>query len=604
MSFWSNLKPAPKAILIALLIGSAIFGARHWMTNFGATKSASTQVEAKGQLSDFQDSAATAAPDGDFVAPSAKVAANLPGMHRKVLTIPWNATQGFLLAIGGPRTTQGSLMAKYGVNLTVERQNDYPVLQEQLVACANQLAKGEKQCTTGTNFVIIMGDGAPTVLTGLNATLSKLGPDYEARIIGAVGRSNGEDVFMAPKAVRDNPANAKGLVVAAVKMDGDWNIAMLFARANDICNNPDPSTYDPECLNWVATSSFVEADDKYIQGYCEERPVVRENRKTGETKKVCVTAVATWTPGDVAVAKAKGGIVPIMSTRDNPSQMAATVIGIKKDYLRDGGKDAMNMLRAALEAGNQIKASKKALMTASGIAAKVFGEQDASYWAKYYVGVEEMDATGEMVRLGGSAVFNIADNIQYFGLDGGENKYAITYALFGDIAKQQYPQELSSYLPVQQVLDTTLIARVAKEATKTDIGVAEVNTFTEEGATTAQTIATRSYDITFATGKAVFTGAATSELDGQILPNLVVADNTRVEVHGHTDDTGTVAGNDALSQARAQAVADYLKSKAPGSFPAGRMKVFAHGQRNPVASNGTAEGRAQNRRVEIVIKSN
>ena len=57
----------------------------------------------------------------------------------------------------------------------------------------------------------------------------------------------------------------------------------------------------------------------------------------------------------------------------------------------------------------------------------------------------------------------------------------------------------------------------------------------------------------------------------------------------------------ALSESRAFAVKQWLESKAPVNFPSGRLRVFSHGQENPIAPNSTNEGRAQNRRVEIVL---
>ena len=45
----------------------------------------------------------------------------------------------------------------------------------------------------------------------------------------------------------------------------------------------------------------------------------------------------------------------------------------------------------------------------------------------------------------------------------------------------------------------------------------------------------------------------------------------------------------------------WLEGQSSSNFPAGRVRVFAHGQQNPLAPNTTADGRAQNRRVDIVM---
>ena len=73
---------------------------------------------------------------------------------------------------------------------------------------------------------------------------------------------------------------------------------------------------------------------------------------------------------------------------------------------------------------------------------------------------------------------------------------------------------------------------------------------------------------------------------------------TLVDVTGHTDSTGTPAHNQRLSEARAGSVADYLIAQ--GNNP-NRFQAIGMGQDDPIATNATAEGRAQNRRVEIKI---
>lgn len=73
---------------------------------------------------------------------------------------------------------------------------------------------------------------------------------------------------------------------------------------------------------------------------------------------------------------------------------------------------------------------------------------------------------------------------------------------------------------------------------------------------------------------------------------------TTITIIGHTDSTGNDAINNPLSYNRAQAVANYLNQR---GVAMNRMSVSGQGSRQPIASNDTLEGRAQNRRVEILI---
>lgn len=75
--------------------------------------------------------------------------------------------------------------------------------------------------------------------------------------------------------------------------------------------------------------------------------------------------------------------------------------------------------------------------------------------------------------------------------------------------------------------------------------------------------------------------------------------DTHIFVVGHADSTGDAAFNQRLSEERAQAVAFYLQSRGLGPH---RFSVSGRGETQPIASNATAEGRALNRRVEVLIR--
>lgn len=74
--------------------------------------------------------------------------------------------------------------------------------------------------------------------------------------------------------------------------------------------------------------------------------------------------------------------------------------------------------------------------------------------------------------------------------------------------------------------------------------------------------------------------------------------SVKLNVGGHTDSTGNAAANKALSQRRAQAVVDYLKSK---GVDASKLVAEGHGSDQPVAENTTEEGRFKNRRIEFSV---
>jgi len=504
----------------------------------------------------------------------------------------WNAQLGMMLATGGKQATADSLMCKHGVNLKLIREDNNDNLQSQMATLAEAL-KTEPQPSKGAHFVAIMGDGSATFLKGINDKLAKIGPDYIAMVVGSAGYSRGEDKFMGLPAWKQNPQAARGGLVAGVLRDGDWNIALKWLGDNKIPNNPDETTYDPDALNWVNATDYVEAAQKYVSGFCTEL----KNVKTGKKEKQCVNGIVTWTPGDVTAAEQKGGLVSIVSTKEYRSQMPNVIIGNKK-WMAANRKLVTGMLGAIFEAGDQIKGSDEKLRQAAAVSAFVYGEKDAAYWYKYFKIQTQKDKQGIEVELGGSAVNNLADNMELFGLNpGSTNLYGVTYTVFGNLVKSQYPSLVPSFAPVEQILDTSYVKELVSAAAPTTS--ADVAKFqpTEK---VEKVISRRTWNIQFETGSANFTAQTQNELKA-LFNELVVAGGALVEIHGHTDDAGQADANQKLSESRAFAVKQWLEKASPTNFPEGRVKVFAHGATQPLAPNNTPEGKAKNRRVEIVL---
>jgi OOP family OmpA-OmpF porin len=508
----------------------------------------------------------------------------------------WNAQMGMMYANGGKQAAEGSLMCKHGVNAKIIREDDTNNMQTALAAFAEELKGGTANPTKGAHFIIIMGDGGAQFFKGMNDRLDKLGKDYEVEVVGSTGYSRGEDKFMGPQQWKDNPQSARGGLVAGVLRDGDWNIAMKWLGDNGIPNNPDETTYDPDALNWVNSNDYIEAATKYITGFC----VDMKNKKTGSKDKHCVQGIVTWTPGDVNEAEQKGGIVPIVSTEEYRSQMPSIIIGNKK-WINANHDYVKNMLAAIFEGGDAVKASNDNLHQAAAVSAAVYNEKDADYWQKYFTPQVVKDKAGLMVRLGGSAVSNLADNVHLLGLEpGATNLFAATYTTFGNVVKQQYPDLVPNYPPVNDILDMSFVKEL--DAAQSNKGTADVAKFdpTQVKTQATQVVSRKNWNIQFETGKATFSAGAEDQLK-KLLNDLVIASGTTVEIHGHTDNQGAADANMQLSEDRAFAVKAWLEKNAPANFPEGRIKVFAHGQTNPVASNATADGKAKNRRVEIVL---
>jgi len=103
--------------------------------------------------------------------------------------------------------------------------------------------------------------------------------------------------------------------------------------------------------------------------------------------------------------------------------------------------------------------------------------------------------------------------------------------------------------------------------------------------------------ILFDTGKATLKPAAKENI-AKLVETLNKEPGTEILVLGHTDNTGSLAVNEKLSLERANAVKAFAVSK---GLSAGRIETEGKNYSEPIASNDTAAGRAENRRVEIVI---
>lgn len=107
-------------------------------------------------------------------------------------------------------------------------------------------------------------------------------------------------------------------------------------------------------------------------------------------------------------------------------------------------------------------------------------------------------------------------------------------------------------------------------------------------------------NIFFDTGKSTLRSESNAELD-RLVQLLKDVPGLKVEISGHTDNTGSASLNNTLSQERAQAVVNYLTGK---GIAANRMTAKGYGSNAPIAPNTTSDGRQQNRRTEFEITAN
>ncbi|WP_301749028.1 OmpA family protein, partial [uncultured Duncaniella sp.] len=125
---------------------------------------------------------------------------------------------------------------------------------------------------------------------------------------------------------------------------------------------------------------------------------------------------------------------------------------------------------------------------------------------------------------------------------------------------------------------------------------AEIKQVTDENGLQAIQV-TFNGGILFPTNGTTLSASARTDLS-KFAASLINNPGTNVQIYGYTDDTGTLAVNERVATGRADAVRNYLLNSGVG---ASRLSAEGLPMQDYIASNSTAEGRAQNRRVEVYI---
>jgi outer membrane protein OmpA-like peptidoglycan-associated protein len=494
-------------------------------------------------------------------------------------------------------------MEAAGVNLEIVRIDGVNDLRNMQLKFVEELNGGNANPTSDKSAfaVSIMGDGAPFYITTTQKSLDeKFGKNkYHVQNIAAIGLSYGEDKLIGPKIWKDNPQSLKGAVISAVIGDGDWVVAINYASANKVSVNPDASTYDAEAINFVPAPNddYIEAVKDLIKsqktGYTIPLKEVKNGKLTGNTLNRKIDGAVTWTPGDKIAFDALSGFTDVVSTKDFVNQMATSII-VVKEWALQNEKLVVGLLKQTYTACNQIKQYDEWAVRASEAVAKTYNFETPKYWYDLFKG-QTGTKDGLDYNVGGTRVFNYADAMQYFGITDGNNRYKAVYNQVSLYLTDLNPCDFNATCKEGVVgYEDAVNLYFLKSVTDVDAGVAVKQDYTK---TKTEVMASGNWLIEFNTGSTAIQG---SEKELQEIYNLLVqAEETKLNLVGHTDNQGDAAKNMVLSQGRANSVKQYLVSK---GISENRFQVVdGKGQTQPIGDNSTNNGRKSNRRVEITM---
>jgi OmpA-OmpF porin, OOP family len=521
----------------------------------------------------------------------------------KIAAYAWNAQSGIIVANGGPKTTEGSLMEKNGINLEIIRQDWLTELRNMQMKFIEEFDKGTEfpSADKSAFAIIMMGDGAPFYVSTMQKALDdKFGAGkYHVQVVGAVGLSYGEDKLIGPPSWKTDPKTMKGALISTVLGDGDWVTSLNYVFANGLKVNPDITTYDPEAVNFYPSQDddYIKSAEELIKsqktGWSIPLKEVKNGKPTGKSINKKIDGCATWTPGDKMVFDALDGFTDIASTKEFNNQMATTIITVK-EWAEKHPEIVSNILKSAFTASNQMKQYDEWAVRASEAVATTFNIETPEYWYKMFKG-QKGNKNGIDYNMGGSRVFNYADAMQYYGISDGVNRYKAVYNQVSQYLKELNPfgfnESVKRIVPYEEAVNLYFV----KNINDIEAGTAYKADYTK---TSTEVMASGEWQINFNTGNAQILPSSEPTLE-KIYNLLVQAENTKLKLEGHTDNAGSNEANYKLSQDRAEAVAAYLRQK---GIPQSRFQsIIGKGEDVPLADNNTLSGRAKNRRVVIVL---
>ncbi len=300
-----------------------------------------------------------------------------------------------------------------------------------------------------------------------------------------------------------------------------------------------------------------------------------------------VDAAVVWSPDDILATKAVPGSRILESTR-SAAYIIADVFMAKRGWA-DANQDRLQKLYEGwMRGAAEINSNSSSRQKAAEILSREFTERGTS-----------LNPSEAAEMIGNVRLVTHGDNKNFFSLNNdykgvsGNSLYSTMANKYGDLGFVEGRVPAWRQIAYPKLVVNTNLTSPAD--------------FPEKGKTYAkptaadekkEALATKELSISFRTGEFQLDGNAKTLIDREFV-EIAKVFNSRIRIEGNTDNTGSAASNQRLSEKRAQAVADYL-IKTHGMNP-DRFIVIGNGQSQPVADNGTEEGRAKNRRTDFEL---
>ncbi|MEQ1514583.1 MAG: phosphate ABC transporter substrate-binding/OmpA family protein [Lysobacteraceae bacterium] len=482
------------------------------------------------------------------------------GHPLKVSIVSFHGYAPALVANGQSLTTQpGSLYDKEGLNVEFVIQDDIPTL-------ATIFEAGTAQCAWRTSD--FWAQEQPNLRNS----------GHDAKAVMIVDNTRGADAIIAKDPSIRSVEDLAGKKLALLQFTPSHGMSI------DAIDNSALSARKKQTVEYV----YIAAEDG-LAG-------VRAALESGS-----VDAAALWDPDlSLALRATKGHVV--YSTR-TASNLIFDVMVCDQRVLNDPqGRDAVQKFVNGWMKGVE--------------AAKANPDQavDALVKTEEFFTLLAKDEGKPFVKgLFDNLLWTgVADNARILGMSGGTNHYERVYQRFDQIyrAAGALANPKSPVIAAQDSFDTRFIRTLYDASTAAQAESKQVETYTtaaREEAVQAPATVTKPVIVNFASGQSALTKRAEKIVDTDMVPFIENNGSAYFEISGNTDSTGNAIVNGRLSQARAEAVVDYLVRQ--WEFPRERFKIVGNGSNKPLCdeNNPGSEGvgldgcREMNRSTRIAV---
>jgi len=475
--------------------------------------------------------------------PAAPTPASATLARRRKVTVAlsqWPGHMPLVVGNGGLTTKPGSTAAAEGLDLEIVFIEDAPAKNKAL-----------REGTIDAVWETV--DELPIALGGFKAA------GLEVRAFIQIDWSRGGDACVASKDVKtvEDVAGRK----SAVLMFSPDHTVLEFMLTN--------SRLTPEQVAGVRKATSFSMDD-----FTYARILFGK----GQVDVACL-----WEPDVTLALASRPGAHRLFSTADATELVADTLVA-RREFLDLYPELAVKLARVWF--GGVKKAEKDRRAAAQLIATVCSRFRDE-------LGPEATLKAFDWVKWSG-----LADNVRLFGLDGQPPAFDRVYNQ-ADGIWIGYPQaEIKDRFAPSTLRDDRIVRRIWEAEGRRLAPRTEM--FKPEVAATGKPLFTKPITIGFHSGKSDVSSDAMALLNREVVPQVQMAGAMYVRVEGNTDDFGDEAWNQGLSDRRAQAIVEYLVSR---GIDRRRLVARGNGSGNPVTSNRTAEGRARNRRTDVLFIS-